>query len=293
VIAGGGGAYLSGTQALEAEVGLLESRDAPAPTTYSLEREWPPQHTARGTLAWSALVRVWRHWSLSLLIAVLYLLLAAIARIGASGGLGLHATIDKVGSGSWGDTFERLVEGCVRSATFWIFVAVLWFALSGLALALQRGEKVTKLAPHWLWGFGHAAAHVAAVLVVTTTALSAAHALDSGVTEETLCYYAIVVAGGYVAGTLLVALYLALAQHAKRSVWALFPLLAHEGWKNFLRIKVTHDTVTVYALGLQKVPRHRTVKWDDAKCARVSDDRCEWRVIDRVHVARRVDGDDD
>src|SRR5262249_41869843 len=151
-----------------------------------------------GTLAWSALVRVWRHWSVSLLIAVLYLFLAAIARVGASGGLGLERTIEETGKGSWGDVFGRLLEGCLKSATFWIFVAVLVVAMSGLALALQRGEKVKTLSYNWVWGFGHSCAHVGAMLVVTTTALFAAHAVGA-MPEETICYYAIVVAGGYVA----------------------------------------------------------------------------------------------
>ncbi len=222
---------------------------------------------------------------MSLLIAVLYLVLAAIARVGASGGLGLHATIDSVGAGSWGDVFERLLRGCLRSATFWIFVAVLWIAMSGLALALQRGEKVKGLAFHWLWGFGHSCAHVGAALVIATTALFAAHGV-SGRSQETLCYYAIVIAGGYVAGTFLAALYFALAQLAKRSVWALFPLLAHEGWKNFLRIAVTESAVTVYALGLQRVPKRRTVRWDSSGCADLSADRSQWRIIDRVQVTR-------
>jgi hypothetical protein len=286
VIAGGGGAYLSGTQALEDEVRILETRDAKGPTVYTLENEWPPRRTARGSLAWSALVRVWRHWSLSLLIAVLYLLLAAIVRVGASGGLGLRATIDVVGRGSWGDVFVRLLEGGAKSATFWIFVAILWVAMSGLALALQRGEKVKGFSFNWVWGFGHSAAHVGAALVVTTTALFAAHGLQ-GTTEKTLRYYAIVIAGGYVVGTFLFALYLALAQYAKRSVWALFPLVAHEGWKNFLRIRVTRDAVTVYALGLQRVPKHRTVTWDDRTgSASMSSDPAEWAIIDRVGVAR-------
>jgi Calcineurin-like phosphoesterase len=285
IVAGGGGAYLSGTQALEPEVRLLERRGAVGPTTYGLDTAWPPQHTARGALAWSALVRIWRHWSFSLLIAGLYLFAAAIARVGMSGGLSLKRTVGSVAGESWGGTFVRLAEGCARSAIFWIFVGILWFGLAGVALALQRGDKVTNFAAHWLWGFGHGCAHVAAVLAITATALHVAYEMDPD-TFYALYYYAVVVAGGYVVGTLIFALYLVLAQRRKRSVWALFPLLAHEGWKNFLRIQVVDDAVTVYALGLQHVPTHRKVTWDDADVIEVSPATCEWRIIDRVEVLR-------
>jgi hypothetical protein len=286
IVSGGGGAYLSGTQSLEPRVHLLESRDAPGPATYELAKEWPSQGTAKGTLSLGALLRVWRHWSVSALIAVLYLVLAGIARVAAAGGVGLQQTIARVGGGAWGDTFTHVVEASIRSATFWIFVGVLWVALAGLALAPQRGEKITTLAPQWLWGLGHAAAHVAAVLAITTTALDVAHGLDAGKAGDALCYYGIVLVGGYLVGTTIFAAYLVVAQLAKRSVWALFPLLAHEGWKNFLRIRVTDESVTVYALGLRRVPKHRSASWDRARELHVPAATSEWTIIEHVDVAR-------
>jgi hypothetical protein len=293
IIAGGGGAYLSGTQDLEEDVTLHEPTGRKEPTRraepvdYHLRLRWPSRGVAQGRLAWSAPLRVWRHWSVSVVIGLLYLLLAGILRIGAAKSTSFPAAIQRIGKLSWADGLEQVARESVRSYTFWVFglfVLVLWAALSGIALAWQRGDKLLQPHAHWLWGLGHAAAHLAAAFLITVTALDVAYEIDQGTAESAIAYYAMVFVGGYVAGTLIYALYLSLAQHRKRSVWALFPLLAHEGWKNFLRIRVTEDDVTVFALGAEHVPK-RTLKWD-ASAPVVNHAKCEWDLIERVEVKR-------
>ena len=120
----------------------------------------------------------------------------------------------------------------------------------------------------------HAAAHVGAVFVIATTALVVAWEIDSESSWRAVFYYMLLLAASYVVGTAIYALYLAVAQHRKRSVWALFPMLAHEGWKNFLRIRVTDEELTVYALGAQRVPKKRKVTWDDANELHVTPAEC-------------------
>ena len=63
-------------------------------------------------------------------------------------------------------------------------------------------------------------------------------------------------------------------------------MLAHEGWKNFLRIRVTAADLNVYALGAQRVPKHRTVAWDADELLQVTPAACEWKLIDSVTVSR-------
>ena len=284
IVAGGGGAYLAGTQDLEDRVRIREATDPRVSIRYELERAWPERNVSRGVLAWSAPIRIWRNWSVSLVIALLYLLLAAFVRIGAADGVNTAAAVRDLGRRGWSEAFGELVIGSAQSVTFWIFAIILWIALAGIALAWQQGRKLPELRAHWIWGFVHAAAHVGAVFVIATTALVVAWEIDSESSWRAVFYYMLLLAASYVAGTAIYALYLAVAQHRKRSVWALFPMLAHEGWKNFLRIRVTDEELTVYALGAQRVPKKRKVTWDDANELHVTPAESAWTLIDSVTV---------
>ena len=286
IASGGGGAYLSGTQDLEQRISVRERRSSTMATEYALASVWPEPRVARGRIALRAFLRVWRHWSFSLVIALLYLLLATIMRLSAVHGLDTVNAIRQIGHLPWSEGLHRMAEAAIKSTAFWIFAVALWMALSGTALAWQRGDKLAQPRAHWLWGLGHAAAHLAAVCVVTTTAMWFAFSLSDGKGWGLAVYYVTVLVLGYVVGTSVYVCYLVLAQLRRRSVWALVALLAEQDWKNFLRIRVEEHQITVYALGLEHVPRPRTATWDADGRLTVSAGKSVWKLIDRVTVPR-------
>ena len=286
IASGGGGAFLSGTQDLDRRIALHERRNSSHESEYELGMAWPPQRTARTTLALGAFRRVWRHWSFSLLVAALYLLLATILRVAVVDGLDTASAVRGIGRFPWPEGLQRLAERSIESATFWIFVFALGVGLAALALKWQRGEKLRQLRPHWAWGFAHAALHVGCAFAITASALRLGYTLADGADWGVVIYYTVVIAGGYLIGTLVYVCYLVVAQLRDRSVWALFPLLGHEGWKNFLRVAVTRNEVSVYALGVERVPRKRTVTWSTNGEVTVSEAATEWRLVDHVRVLR-------
>jgi hypothetical protein len=262
IASGGGGAYLSGTQDLKPKIEMRERRGSDTYAEYVLNPAWPDTATARGRIARTALVRVWRHWSFSLVVALLYLLLAAIVRIAAADGVDTAAAVRTIGREPWPDQLDVLARSAAGSVVFWVFCAALGATLVGVALSWPSGARVMQLRAHWPWGIAHAAVHVALGITLTATALWSGYRLADGAGWGVAVYYGIVFVGGYVLGTLVYALYLVVAQRRGRSVWALSAVVAHEGWKNFLRMKLTGSDITVYALGVERVPRRRTVSWD-------------------------------
>ncbi|HEU4409166.1 MAG TPA: calcineurin [Polyangiaceae bacterium] len=117
------------------------------------------------------------------------------------------------------------------------------------------------------WGAGllHGSAHLAASLLVASVTL---HLAGPEVHTDAL-YARLAVslggfAGGYLVGGLLMGIYLLIAVtlfgcHDNEA----FSSLKIEGYKNFLRMRLDEKGLTVWALGLRRVPPARAWRWVD------------------------------
>jgi hypothetical protein len=95
------------------------------------------------------------------------------------------------------------------------------------------------------------------------------------------------VVGSYVLAIFLFSLYLFLAQFACWNTTELAAGLRHSGWKEFLRVRVTEQSLTFYALGLRRVPR-RWVKWPkDHKTVELKGSVGALRLLDTFRVERQ------
>lgn len=104
----------------------------------------------------------------------------------------------------------------------------------------------------------HGIAHAGAALLITVGALWAAAHL-SGLTPGSFWFEALVIAGvavlGGLAGGFIFGLYLLLTcRYAGMNDNDAFSAMRLDGYRHFLRMRIIDDTVTVYAIGLDRVP---------------------------------------
>ena len=286
IASGGGGAYLSGTQDLEQRISVRERRSSTTATEYALASVWPEPSVARAGSRGARSLRVWRHWSFSVVIALLYLLLATIMRL-ERGARARHRERDPpdrtpsvVGraapDGGGRDQVDRVLD-LRRRALDGALGNGAGLAARGqagpAARALAVGAGPRSRAPR-RGVRGHHDRDVVRVLAQRRQGLGVGRLLRHRPRprlrrrDERLRRY------------------LVLAQLRRRSVWALVALLAEQDWKNFLRIRVEEHQITVYALGLEHVPRPRTATWDADGRLTVSAGNSVWKLIDRVTVPR-------
>jgi hypothetical protein len=90
-----------------------------------------------------------------------------------------------------------------------------------------------------------------------------------------LCSTLIILAGGWVLGSFIFGLYLFISlnvfgRHSNEA----FSSLAILDYKNFLRMKIDKNGLTIYPIGLHRVPRHwrKATAADNTVSAFVSDD---------------------
>jgi hypothetical protein len=105
--------------------------------------------------------------------------------------------------------------------------------------------------------------------------------------DHVTAYLYLLVVGSYVLATFLFSLYLFSVQFAKWNTTELAAGLRHSGWKEFMRVRVTEQSLTFYALGLRRVPR-RWVKWphDNKKSVELKGSVGALRLLDTFRVER-------
>jgi hypothetical protein len=319
IVSGGGGASLSMTHDLPAEIATREPHDT-ASTTYALNgQSWPSASTSRWRVPFGFIRRVFPlslatkdrpAWSFSLFMSLLYLVFAYVMRLAASEasrpslrvrrGLtagndipiprtGIGDVIRYIGGGGfseWDRGFHRLWTETSHFARFW-FLAIA--ALIGLlVLARKKGEGLFSW--YLLWGLAHMVAHVVAILAVTTTAMVTAAYISAdtgylGIHPRPIVFVVCVVLAGFAVGPAVFVAYLFWASARNRSLSELGAVLSNPDWKNFLRIRVTERGLAVYVLGLQHVPRKRKLSWPNER-ADVAPTEVEWRLIDHFEIPR-------
>lgn len=265
--AGGGGAYTLGTHQLPEKIDLFEG----ANTKESYQRSdtaYPSPKDSR-SMRWRALGLAYYNWQFAVLVGGYYLFYSWILQ-----------SASKVPNAHLGQKtlFEVFAGLDVWHSTVWREVAHAWywtlahspssavFAMLPLALVLYVLRAPD--APRWwerlLWGGGHAVAHMLLALGLMVVfaklnlgllggalGLSPGQACDSW--WQVLLFIAeMLVAGGFLGGTL-VGMYLALGNvFARLNCDHVFSVQRRTDYKNFLRIHITANKLTVYAVGVHR-----------------------------------------
>ncbi len=147
------------------------------------------------------------------------------------------------------------------------FAASLFAALDGYPASFVLVALVGLLTLGSLWAYAafekpieklvagglHAAIQLAPA---AAAALFADRVLDAGGAWATLAVAAVVVVGGYFVGGLIFALYLILI-HRKSPQHAndVFACQSIPDYKNFLRLRIDEGGLTIYPIGVERVPR--------------------------------------
>jgi hypothetical protein len=236
ITAGGGGAFLHPTHA--ADVSLLAG-------DYALKASYPTPATSR-KLTFGNFAFLARNWKFGVVPAVLYMMTAWSGMTDISRTNNINATLSQV------------VNAFVSSpvAAFW---ALLLFF--GFWLFTDTRSRTYR----FVGGTVHALAHMAAVFflgwgftVLTVKCLG----LAFGSTLQLLAGGALIFAGGWIVGSVILGLYLLISLNGfGRHHNEAFSSLKIEDWKHFLRLRIdAHGDLTIFPIGIERVPR----KWREA-----------------------------
>jgi hypothetical protein len=260
ITSGGGGAFLHPTHDLPREIELTvdpEARahgDGRSTDRYELVTRYPDAKTSFG-LAFQSLLLPWRHRWFIAVGAVFNVMLLWTNQFGIrSLGRGAPASFEASAQRSgWDD----LVLGLVRNPPSALTLIVLAVGLIGLAEAPAtfHHRRATKWAWRVVLGLIHLSAQIATVLGVALLSVELAERIapDTGFAFSTSLIDAFL---GGVASAFVLGAYFALANtlpglrvHGNET----FSAARIDSYKNFLRMHIDEDGLTIYALGLDRV----------------------------------------
>jgi hypothetical protein len=269
VTAGGGGAYLSPTHWLPERLGL-PTLDSTRVDDYELERCWPDRQASAGfvrgiTRQLSPTTTPGLNW----LMAGIYGLLALLLSLGMRDN-DPNLAISLRGHG----VLARLSD--MPSLVFILIAAGLTYGLGAWA---KSGGGPARA------GVLHGLGHLSAIYGLTLAGLSMRIGLDDEGFWQGYLVAAAVGVLGIVAGRCLLVSYLLLAQrhdprfHANE-VFAGQSRSIGPDYKNFVRLRICGDELTLWALGIERVPR----QWGFEARPEPLDRALEHRCIDRLVV---------
>jgi hypothetical protein len=251
--AGGGGAFLSATHKLAPSVEVPRPSQLSRTMTgmgnadkesFELHPPCYPDQRRSCRLALRALGVGWFNPAFLSLPALLYALLFVSNMLSLpSGGQ------PPFEAPSWGYSDLLLGRPAITSI---VLVLVLWAMLA----AFFDVPKHLHGLPAWLYRLGvglvHAAAHVLVLGAIALAALSIFKGVH-GALFMILAAVFVFVVGGLI-GSVVFGVYLVSALAVlNRHVTETFSAFRYEGFKNFLRIQVRRDGITIYPIGIDKV----------------------------------------
>ena len=254
ITAGGGGAFLSGTHALEDEVDVPTAPDGDL-SRHALQRCYPDAATSR-RLSWRALGLPFRNPSFMWVPAILDVLLFMTNQFGLRSVQNGSSDFEAAARNwSWLD----LALGRLRNPLTLLVILTLFALMTGFAKPPGSVRaRWAKLGTRLAMGAFHTVLQLA---TAATVALAATRILDfaDGFAYVVLVVVFIAVVGA-VFGAVALGLYLVLALTLLGTHQTeVFSAIRVEGYKNFLRLHIAPDgTLSVYALGIDRVVKD----WD-------------------------------
>jgi hypothetical protein len=264
VTAGGGGAFLSATHTLPERVSVPKSvlgddeqRGAREPFDL-VTPTFPPRSKSR-SMTLGALLVGFRNPSFMIVPALLNLLLFAANTAGLRPDTG---SVDEIAPDwSYGD----LLTGRFRGSLSVVLVLVLFFLLSAFCKVNRRSPKWLALVQRGIAGAAHTAAHVLLHGLIALVSIWIVDALGFEGVWFMVAVGALVFALGGVLGSIVFGGYLVVALgvlgwHANEN----FSAARYESYKNFLRIHVGADGITVYPIGIEQPCKRWRIEPDPA-----------------------------
>lgn len=238
ITAGGGGAFLHPTHGPDVDV-LGKSR-----ATFRKKCAYPDEATSR-RLCWGNLLFPLKNPQFLGLAGFVYLLSA----------WALKMEIPKAGRWSWMQALHQSCEQLLLSpsAAFWMMGVLAMFVF----FTETHSTKYRLIG-----GLAHGLAHFTAIFFISWTAIFLADILDfqpsglSGFLGWYLLPGLFILGIGALAGSFIMGVYLLISlnvfgRHSNEA----FSALAIQDWKNFLRLKITAEGLTIYPVGIDRVPR--------------------------------------
>jgi hypothetical protein len=161
------------------------------------------------------------------------------------------------------DVYKRwsvpdLLTGDFRSSQTAVTFALLFAAMFAFAIPRETGHSMRRVVARVSMAVVHTVLHLIAAALESWVVLRAADRLFGGGTAFQIGAAVLMVLSSAVVGSLMVGIYLAgfgwFGRHDNES----FSAFRHEGYKNFLRMRVGVNGVEVYALGIERAVR----KWN-------------------------------
>lgn len=253
VTAGGGGAFLHPTHTHDVEI--VKVGEEGRLTTYALNRE--TEYPRRSISRWLGLRNIpffVKNPLFGFVPAGIYTLLSWV--MPSSAPLG-DAWPEKLGSAL---SLGLLEISEHPSGLGWVVLILL-----GFVAFTDTHKPLYK----WAGGLAHGAAHLVGALFCALIANHLIAQATDNLIARRLLGSLLIFGGGYLVGSLLMGLYLAISvclfrRHGNEA----FSSLKIEGYKNFLRMRLDPSGLTVWALGLDTVPgdgQWRTVTGPDGR----------------------------
>ena len=233
ITAGGGGASLHPTHG--PDVSTLKGE-------YKLAESFPDAGTSRA-LCWRNLFFPWTNPTFGFLTAFLYLLTAWA--VGADIGGFRFSEIGQAASTTLHDVLNKPLAG------FWVLAILLLFFLF-----TDTHSRLYRV----LGGLAHGLAHLCALFFIgwgaTYYCISVRHFALGSFEYIWRCALA-VAAGGWLAGSLIMGIYLLISLNLfDRHSDEAFAALRMEDWKQFLRLRIdAAGNLTIFPIGIRRVPR--------------------------------------
>lgn len=258
ITAGGGGAYLYPTHVTASAVAWPSEKHGGPTTTYKRVAPFPDLKTSRRWRWRIPLAPILGNPSFAAFAGILYLILGLVTP-----GSIHHASDQRSLLGSAGfSAFTRLWLPPTARPTFVILGLLVLLGLYAFADAKTKvGAFVLMALPHWI-----------AQMYALTVTLSVGETLawrwlpgseaESGAAHLPYVFAAaavIVVLGGFLGGVVM-GMYLLLAQLLDRHPNEAFAAMHMTGYKNFLRLRLDGEGLTVYPFGIRRV----CTRWQEA-----------------------------
>ena len=242
ITAGGGGAFLHPTHGDDHRVAVLNADD-PEQDRFTRRCSYPDIGTSR-RLGWRNLAFPFYNPRFGGATALLYLLLA----------WSVQTVMPPFGVTYIPEAMAQVGRGVLHSQTAFLWLTLLLFGF--YAFTDTHNPVFRKLA-----GPLHALAHIATAFVIAWGATSlSGHRFTAGSTPHLLATATLIIGGGYVAGAVIMGLYLFIALNIfGRQGEEAFSALKCPDYKSWLRMSITGgddgNQLTIYPIGIERVPR--------------------------------------
>jgi len=235
IVAGGGGAFLHPTH--DTDVRTLPGLKPEQP--YRLGCSYPEVETSRKLTRRNFLFLATNIW-FGFVAAVVYLFTCRA----------VPADIAKLGLRDIGEVVDRVFCAvlCEPTALLWVVLVI-----AGVVLFTDTHSRRFRV----VGGISHALAHLVAMVLVGWGSVWLVAHWQLPVVLHLLAIGALVFAGGWIAGSLVIGVYLFVSlnkfgRHGNEA----FSALAIPDWKNFLRLHIDHDgALRIYPIGIDRVAR--------------------------------------